>query len=74
MKKPLLSFLLLLPLAFAPQEPQPREAGSEQPRATVGQPAPGFRLNDEAGAMTEFGGPSKTWTALAFYPKAMTGG
>ena len=40
----------------------------------VGNVAPSFRVNDDAGAMTEVGGKAKTWTLLAFYPKASTGG
>jgi peroxiredoxin Q/BCP len=40
----------------------------------VGKAAPTFRLNDHTGKLTTVGGTSKTWTVLAFYPKAMTGG
>tara|TARA_R110002072_G_scaffold67163_1_gene164960 strand:+ start:6406 stop:6585 length:180 start_codon:yes stop_codon:yes gene_type:complete len=42
--------------------------------AEVGKDAPSFRVNDDTGAMTKVGGAAKTWTVLAFYPKASTGG
>ena len=40
----------------------------------AGKPAPAFRLNDHAGAAVSVGGPAKTWTVLAFDPKAATPG
>ena len=40
----------------------------------VGKPAPSFTAKDEAGKDVQVGGKSKTWTVLAFYPKALTGG
>ena len=53
-----------------------RSARGEAPAgAEVGKPAPSFQLNDDAGKLVEVGGAAtKTWTVLAFYPKAMTGG
>ena len=42
--------------------------------AEVGKPVPVFRLNDHEGRVATVGGESELWTALAFYPKAMTGG
>jgi peroxiredoxin len=42
--------------------------------AEVGKPAPVFRLNDHEGRVVTIGGESDLWTAIAFYPKAMTGG
>jgi len=44
------------------------------PRAVVGAAAPTFRLNDEAGKLAAFAGPSERWSILAFYPKAATPG
>jgi hypothetical protein len=41
----------------------------------VGAPAPAFRLNDHTGRAVAVGpGATKTWTVLAFFPKAMTPG
>lgn len=52
-----------------------QDTGEEPPVVPeVGQPAPVFRLNDHEGRVATIGGESETWTALAFYPKAMTGG
>ena len=69
MRTPLLPLLLCLPIVA--QEPAPSAPVAS---IAVGQPAPTFRLNDDAGAATRLGGTSKTWTVLAFYPKASTGG
>ena len=71
MRTSLTALLLCLPLLA--QDPTP--APAEKPIvAAVGQPAPAFRLNDETGAATKVGRTSETWTVLAFYPKASTGG
>ena len=41
----------------------------------VGAAAPAFSLNDNTGKAVQVGGAATTsWTVLAFYPKAMTGG
>lgn len=64
---------LLLCLPLLAQDPSPTPA-PKPTVAAVGEPAPHFRLNDETGAATKVGGASKTWTVLAFYPKASTGG
>jgi cytochrome oxidase Cu insertion factor (SCO1/SenC/PrrC family) len=61
-----LAALALGGAAMAQQSGGPVAAGSE---------APDFRLNDHAGKavrLSEFRG--KKWVALAFFPKAMTGG
>ena len=65
--------LLCLPLTAQ----QPKTEPAKAPKAAaieIGKPAPAARLNDETGSMTRLGGPSQTWTVLAFYPKASTGG
>jgi len=49
--------------------PQRTPAGPE-----VGKPAPKIRLNDHAGKIVEIGGAAKSWTVLAFFPKAATPG
>ena len=52
-----------------------QDTGEEHPVVPeVGEPAPVFRLNDQEGRIATIGGESEMWTALAFYPKAMTGG
>lgn len=71
---------MLLCLPALAQTPKPAPA----PKATVaavGKAAPSFRVNDDTGALVQFGGkrrdggnPGKVWTVLAFYPKASTGG
>ena len=68
MKTPLLA--IGLALALAPQDPAPKPPA----RPDVGQAAPAFRLNDHRGRLVAVGGESKTWTVLAFYPKAATPG
>ena len=67
-----LSSLVLVSLAWVQpaQDPATRSAIGPQ----VGQPAPAFRLNDHTGTAVHVGGKSKTWTVLAFYPKAATPG
>lgn len=40
----------------------------------IGKPAPVFTVKDHDGAEVTIGGKSETWTVLAFYPKALTGG
>ncbi|HEX5054185.1 MAG TPA: hypothetical protein VFZ65_20570 [Planctomycetota bacterium] len=72
MRPTMLTVLLCLPLAAqTPATPAPAATPAVP---EVGKSAPAFRLNDETGAATSVGGPSKTWTVLAFYPKASTGG
>ena len=44
------------------------------PFPEIGKPAPVFTVKDHEGNDVTVGGKSKTWTVLAFYPKAMTGG
>lgn len=68
------SFLAAPLLALTPflalQDPgRARERGPE-----VGAPAPRFRLNDHSGRAVRVGGKSRTWTVVAFYPKAATPG
>ena len=46
----------------------------EDPFPEVGKPAPVFTAKDHDDKDVKVGGPSKTWTVLAFYPKALTGG
>lgn len=65
---------MLLCLPLAAQNPKTEPAKAPQAVVEVGKPAPRARVNDETGAMTTLGGASKTWTVLAFYPKASTGG
>lgn len=40
----------------------------------IGKPAPVFTVKDHEGTAVTVGGKSRTWTVLAFYPKALTGG
>lgn len=47
---------------------------AQDPLPKVGKPAPVFTAMDQDGNEIQVGGASKTWTVLAFYPKAMTGG
>jgi peroxiredoxin Q/BCP len=62
----------LLPcLPLLGQEPSPKP---ESTVPAVGKPAPSFRLNDQTGKLVTVGGAAKTWTVLAFYPKAATPG
>ena len=51
-----------------------RPAEPPAPAVRVGEPAPRFRLNDHEGRAVRVGGRSKTWTVVAFYPKAATPG
>ncbi len=44
------------------------------PFPEIGKPAPVFTAKDHEGKNVTVGGKSKTWTVLAFYPKALTGG
>lgn len=60
----LVSSLLLVSALSAQGDPLP----------VVGKPAPVVTVKDQAGAEVTIGGKSKTWTVLAFYPKALTGG
>ncbi len=69
--------VVVLCLPLLAQTPHPGPAPGPTPKvatAEVGKAAPSFRANDETGAMTKVGGAAKTWTVLAFYPKASTGG
>lgn len=60
-----LAFLLASsPTLFAQGDPLP----------VVGEPAPVVTVKDHDGKDVTVGGKSKTWTVLAFYPKALTGG
>ena len=60
----LAAFLLLSSVLQAQGDPFPE----------VGKPAPVFTVKDHEGKDVTVGGKSKTWTVLAFYPKALTGG
>lgn len=62
--------LLFVPLLVAVQDTRK----SQPAGPTVGKAAPVFRLNDHAGKVVRVGGESKTWTVVAFYPKAATRG
>jgi hypothetical protein len=79
MRTPLFATLLCC-LALPAQQPTPTPTppapAPAPPGATVGQPAPAFRLNDQTGALVSVGGEDKDgdWTVLAFYPKAATPG
>ncbi len=55
------------PLGQEQKDPKPKTA-------RVDAPAPPFRLNDHTGKTTAVGGEAETWTVLAFFPKAFTGG
>lgn len=74
----LLLTTVFVSLSLAAQSPAPKPQSPPQapPTAVVGKAAPHFRLNDQTGSLTKFGGESKNknWTVLAFYPKASTGG
>lgn len=59
-------------LGVANQEPTPKP--ESKATAGVGDPAPAFTLNDQAGSVVTMGGEREDWTVLAFYPKALTGG
>lgn len=60
----LAAFLFVLPALPAQGDPFPE----------IGKPAPVFTVKDHEGKDVTVGGKSKTWTVLAFYPKALTGG
>jgi len=60
--------LLCLPLLVQGQDSKPASLPE------VGKPAPAFRVNNQEGHLVAVGGASKTWTVLAFYPKAGTPG
>lgn len=47
---------------------------AQDPFPQVGKPAPVITAQDHEGKRVTVGGKSKTWTVLAFYPKALTGG
>ena len=74
----LLLTTLFVSLTLAAQSPTPKPQPKPQatPTATIGKAAPHFRVNDQTGSLTKFGGAAenKNWTVLAFYPKAATGG
>ena len=44
------------------------------PFPEIGKPAPVFTVKNHNGKDVTVGGKSKTWTVLAFYPKAGTAG
>ncbi len=50
----------------------PKAQGDPFPE--LGRPAPVFTAESHEGEKITVGGKSKTWTVLAFYPKALTGG
>ncbi len=65
--------LLVAGAAFA--QDSGKEKAMESKLVAVGAEAPDFRLNDHQGngvRLSSFRG--KSWVALAFYPKALTGG
>ena len=66
-------FLLPAVLLFVPLCPQDKP-DTRPTGPVVGKPAPAFRLNDHTGKLVSVGGASKTFTVLAFYPKAATPG
>ena len=49
-------------------------AEKPSPGLAVGKAAPSFRVNDHRGRAVRIGGKAKTWTVLAFFPKAATPG
>ena len=52
-----------------------QDVDEEHPKGPqIGEQAPAFRLNDHEGRAVAIGGASKTWTVVAFFPKAMTPG
>lgn len=52
-----------------------QQTGHAKPAAlAAGQNAPTFQLNDHNGDSRRIGGKQKTWTVLAFFPKALTPG
>lgn len=68
------SFLVALFLALT-SSLAVQDTGRARPRQPeVGSPAPRFRLNDHTGRAAQVGGASRTWTVVAFYPKAATPG
>ena len=70
----MMKFLIPL-LALAALGPMAQENKTPKAKvAKVGEPAPLFRLNDQAGKGTSIGSESEQWTVLAFFPKAFTGG
>jgi hypothetical protein len=71
---PVLPALALALLASGPPQDTQQARAARDAVATVGKPAPAFRLNNHLGRAVEIGGKAKTWTALAFYPKAGTPG
>lgn len=52
----------------------PALLAQDDPFPAVGQPAPVVTVEDHEGHDVTVGGKSATWTVLAFYPKALTGG
>ena len=64
---------LLALVALVSQAASPAQ-GSAPKFPEVGKPAPDIRLNDHTGKIVTLGGPTKNWSILAFYPKAMTSG
>jgi peroxiredoxin Q/BCP len=64
---------LLALVALVSQAASPAQGGAPK-MPEVGKPAPAIRLNDHTGKIVTLGGPTKNWSILAFYPKAMTSG
>jgi len=63
--------VLLTPLLLAFPTMQQEKAAT---LPTIDKPAPTFRLNHHEGELASIGGAQKTWSILAFFPKAMTPG
>ena len=66
MRLPALTALLLLSAPLLSQD--------DAPKVAVGKAAPVFAANDHDGKRASIGRAGKTWTVLAFYPKAATPG
>lgn len=71
MKTAILSTAFALTLALVASQ---EEAPPKPTPLVVGAEAPLFQLNDHSGKTVRVGGKSKSWTVLAFYPKALTPG
>lgn len=67
--------LIQLVIALAAAAIFVQDADEEHPKGPqIGEPAPVFRLNNHEGRAVAIGGASKTWTVVAFFPKAATPG
>jgi len=69
MKRAPFAFLLASALFFVQGDDV-----QENPLPKLSEAAPVFRLNDHTGQAHTVGGEAEQWTALAFYPKALTPG